>query len=194
MGKKGSSKYQTYFTIGSKLNSWTITGPVIMDGEAKVHVTCDCGYSATVSCYAVVKGTSKGCIKCDQKKRVGNSNYTWRGFKEVPGSFVQRYKRRCREKNWEWAITLEDLHRLYIEQGKKCALTGLDISFDNLFVDTKQGYSCTASLDRIDSKKEYTLDNIQIVHKDVNIMKNYYPQDYFIEICKLIVKNVCERK
>ena len=47
----------------------------------------------------------------------------------------------------------------------------------------------TASLDRIDSSKGYTTDNIQWVHKDINIMKNDYGNDYFIEICKKVAKN-----
>ena len=193
MGKKGSSKYENYFTLGDKINSWTITGPVTVDGEAKVHVTCDCGYSAAVSCYAVAKGTSRGCLECDQKKRSGNGNHTWRGFGEVPGSFTQRFKRKCKEKEWVWEVTAENIHNIFINQNKKCALTGLEISFENLN-EEKFGYSCTASLDRIDSKKGYTLDNIQVVHKDINIMKNQYPQEYFIQMCKLVAGGACEIK
>jgi len=190
MGRKGASKYETYFVLGNKFNSWTITGPVIMNGEAKVHATCECGYSAAVSCYAVKKETSKGCSKCDQKKRVGENNHTWRGYGEVPGSFTVRFSSKCRAKNWEWKVTAEDIHNIFLQQNRKCALTGLELSFENLN-EEKFGYSCTASLDRIDSKKGYTLGNIQIVHKDINIMKNQYPQDYFIQMCKLVA---CEVK
>jgi hypothetical protein len=193
MGKKGSSKYENYFVLGTKFNSWTITGPVIMNGEAKVHVTCECGYSAAVSCYAVKIGSSKGCIKCDQKKRTGENNHTWRGYGEVPGSFTQRFNRKCKEKGWLWEVTAEDINTIFLRQNRKCALTGLEVSFQNLN-EEKFGYSCTASLDRIDSKKGYTLDNIQVVHKDINMMKNQYPQDYFIQMCKLVAGGACEVK
>ena len=44
----------------------------------------------------------------------------------------------------------------------------------------------TASLDRIDSKKGYIKGNLQWVHKDLNIMKNSYPNQYFIEMCKKV--------
>jgi len=44
----------------------------------------------------------------------------------------------------------------------------------------------TASLDRIDSTKNYTIDNIQWVHKDVNKMKMDFSQEYFIEMCRLV--------
>ena len=46
-----------------------------------------------------------------------------------------------------------------------------------------------ASIDRVDSMKSYEEGNLQFVHKDVNIMKNKYDQDYFIEVCKLIANN-----
>lgn len=42
------------------------------------------------------------------------------------------------------------------------------------------------AIDRIDSNLDYHLVNIQIVHKDVNLMKNRFSQDYFLDICKKI--------
>ena len=47
----------------------------------------------------------------------------------------------------------------------------------------------TASLDRIDSSKPYIKGNMQWLHKDVNIMKNAYNINYFINMCRII----CER-
>ena len=47
----------------------------------------------------------------------------------------------------------------------------------------------TASLDRIDSKKAYTLDNVQWVHKTVNQMKWTLASKEFIEWCKTIAQN-----
>jgi hypothetical protein len=78
------------------------------------------------------------------------------------------------------------LWELYLHQDKKCALTGLYIEMklkDDMAYD---GYRQIASLDRIDSKLGYCIGNIQWVHKDVNIMKNKFNQDYFLQICKLI--------
>jgi hypothetical protein len=45
----------------------------------------------------------------------------------------------------------------------------------------------TASLDRIDSSRGYTADNIQWVHKHVNLMKRSFNEEYFINTCKQIV-------
>jgi hypothetical protein len=69
---------------------------------------------------------------------------------------------------------------LYKKQLGKCALSGVNIGFNDLY----NGHS--ASIDRIDSKKEYDIDNIQLVHKDVNLMKNHFDQTYFLETCKRI--------
>lgn len=43
-----------------------------------------------------------------------------------------------------------------------------------------------ASLDRIDSSKEYTKDNIAWIHKDIQRMKSDFPIEYFIQTCNKI--------
>jgi hypothetical protein len=48
----------------------------------------------------------------------------------------------------------------------------------------------TASLDRIDSKLGYNINNIQWVHKDVNTIKWDLSHDKFIEICQIITERV----
>ena len=47
-------------------------------------------------------------------------------------------------------------------------------------------YVGTASLDRIDSTKGYTKNNIQWVHKTINKMKNVLHDEEFIQWCNLI--------
>ena len=70
---------------------------------------------------------------------------------------------------------IEDLKNIY---------TGFCNLTDQL-ISTKYNKT-TASLDRIDSKKAYTVDNIQWVHKDINMLKNKYDQEYFIHMCTLV--------
>lgn len=65
------------------------------------------------------------------------------------------------------------------KQEYKCALSGLPIKFIN-------STNKTASLDRINSDKGYTIDNIQWVHKKINHMKMEMNQQEFIETCKLV--------
>ena len=47
----------------------------------------------------------------------------------------------------------------------------------------------TMSLDRIDSNKDYTEDNVQLVCVAINRMKLDMTEDRFIELCSLVTKN-----
>jgi hypothetical protein len=68
-----------------------------------------------------------------------------------------------------WDITIDEMFESF---NGVCALSSWDISLNH-----------TASLDRIDSSKGYSSGNIQWVHTMVNMTKNKYPQDKFIQMC-----------
>ena len=108
-----------------------------------------------------------------------DKNPAWKGFKEIPYSWFSKYFERKGKKR-TGNISIEEVYDIWILQNKKCALSGLDIDF------IKRNKGITASIDRIDSNKEYVLGNIQLVHKDVNLMKNKFNQDYFVDMCKKI--------
>ena len=112
----------------------------------------------------------------------GKDNPFWKGYEEIPQNWFSKYFQRGSRKR-KGTITIEDVWNIYLKQNKKCALSGVAISFEK----TELGYS--ASIDRIDSLKEYHLGNIQLVHKDINLMKNHFDQSYFIATCKLIANN-----
>ncbi len=80
-------------------------------------------------------------------------------------------------------LTHSFLHKLYLDQNKKCALTGRDIYFTK---NRKEIQNNKASLDRIDSSKGYTKDNLQWIYKDVNMMKWELKQEYFIKLCEKV--------
>lgn len=74
-----------------------------------------------------------------------------------------------------WKLSIDEMFSCF---SGKCALTGWDISIE---------YLCqTASLDRIDSSKPYEIGNIQWVHSMVNMCKNKYDQNKFIEMCNAV--------
>ena len=70
---------------------------------------------------------------------------------------------------------------IFLEQDRKCALSGLPISFGRQCRDNP-----TASMDRIDSRGPYVVGNVQWVHKHINMMKLDHDQDYFITLCSLV--------
>jgi hypothetical protein len=53
----------------------------------------------------------------------------------------------------------------------------------------KQNEDYTASIDRINSREGYLLNNIQWVHKNVNQMKWTFTKSELIQWCKLILEN-----
>lgn len=86
-------------------------------------------------------------------------------FKGIRVSFARKYELQAKLRNKSWNISLSDLADLAEKQDKKCALSGIDLVFDGDF------NKINASLDRIDSTKGYEIDNIQWVHKKINMMK-----------------------
>lgn len=102
------------------------------------------------------------------------------GYRDIHGMYWNRVQRNAKLRNITFDITKEYVWDLYVKQGKKCKLSGLDIHF---------GYKdITASIDRIDSSAAYVEGNIQIVHKDINWMKWDFEQDQFIQYCKLVTE------
>jgi len=143
---------------------------------------CDCGRELYVNKYTLDDGKSVSCRKCFGKTLYGDKNPNFKGFKDIPSSIISRNKRQANRRGIPWELNIRELCALYCKQGKKCAMTKLPILFSDK----------TASLDRIDSTKGYTLDNVQWVHKNVNLMKNGFEIEYFTYFCKLVAKNLKE--
>lgn len=87
-------------------------------------------------------------------------------------------------------LALEDLDLQYEKQDGKCFYTGIKLTLPQnpqQFRFDTQSYN--VSIDRIDSNKGYTKDNVQLVLKCVNFMKQSMSHEDFLEMCKLIVEN-----
>ena len=123
---------------------------------------------------------NKRCLRCSS---IVNNTKPHYSYEKIKLSWLGKAKVGAETRGIEWHIEVKDVWDLYIKQGKVCALTGLQIGWADV------GRSHTASIDRIDSNKGYVLDNIQLVHKDINVMKSKYTQDYFILMCQLVTKN-----
>lgn len=108
-----------------------------------------------------------------------------RGFHEdIRKSWFNKCKVGAETRGLNWNLSEEYIWQLYLSQNKKCVLSGKSIGW------TKEGYIHTASIDRIDSNDGYIIGNVQLVHKDINFMKQQYSQEYFIEMCKLVANKV----
>jgi hypothetical protein len=95
-----------------------------------------------------------------------------------------------RAKQLEISITVDDLKTLYEKQSGKCAITGIDLEHStyNYRRDNNQHIinKWNISLDRIDSSKGYSLDNVHLVGAIVNRMKTDLNMREFVEISSQI--------
>ncbi len=81
------------------------------------------------------------------------------------------------------------INQLYKTQQGLCSITKIPLTYKtNTTVYVRDPYGL--SLDRINSKKGYTQDNIQLLCNIINLMKNEYHQDIFIHLCKQTIKYV----
>lgn len=169
--------------VGKTINSFKIIeycGVKIFNGSKANALLCEC-VCGDVSVYPInhilsekSPNRSCGCQTMLRKYNIKTTEYH---------KYVTTLKYRSNNiKKYEiFNITGEYLIKLIEEQNFKCALSGMEICY---LKDKK-----TASLDRIDSSKGYEIGNVQWLHKDVNLSKHIYNQNYFIEMCKKIAEN-----
>lgn len=145
---------------------------------------CDCGHTVETDVASLVRGatTSCGCRR-DQYDKIRGSNSTqFTGHQQISGRDWCVFQRRAKRRGLEFNITIQYAWELYERQEGRCALTGVPISFGRWH---KQP---TASLDRIDNEKGYVEGNLQWVHKSVNIMRNIYSVEHFVQVCLLVAR------
>lgn len=138
---------------------------------------CSCGYEKSVQAQTLLNGTSTKCRECADKQQI--IDFT------IPHHYWRVLVRNALKRNIEILTSEDECFKLLLAQNFKCALSGLDIYMSKNNFEHKQGKT-TASLDRIDSSKPYIINNLQWLHKDVNMMKHIFNQSYFIDLCRSI--------
>lgn len=156
-----------------------IFGSLIVLSEGEPHPTknlamwkCQCICGGICNCVGsdlrLGKTKTCGCRKGIKSKR------NWQGFGEIPKSKWRVIGQNAIQRKLEFTITIEFINELYKTQQRKCALSGMHIDMKN------------ASLDRVNSYKGYTPDNIQWVHKKINKLKGQYDDGEFIDLCRKV--------
>lgn len=98
-------------------------------------------------------------------------------------------KRRSKEKNLYNDLDIEFLLYLWSKQNGKCALTDVPMTYK--FYEGR--VNTNLSIDRIDSAKGYTRDNVQLVTMAANQMKNDLTIDELVDMCKRIIEVAGEK-
>lgn len=179
--------------IGGVFGDWTVMSEEAKYGfelglsDNKIHwkVQCKCGEVCWRESNSLKIGTSKRCRKCFSKKYrtlIGQIDVSWcleAKYKKLKEAAMRRKK----VSKLEFTVTLEDIKELYYTN-PKCALSGIDLTWDV----TKTINEQNLSIDRIDSDKGYTKDNIQLVDKRINMMKGVLSDKEFIELCTKVAE------
>jgi hypothetical protein len=150
-------------------------------GTADWLCRCDCGTEKVITSGSLRSGATTSC-GCFRKEKM------YKGYESLSGCLWERVKKGAKKRNLEFKITIKEAWELFEKQKRKCALSGVSIVLvRDLTRDRKKN---TASLDRKNSTKGYTKDNIQWVHKRINQMKNKHSDSDFIEWCKKVANYV----
>lgn len=150
---------------------------------------CKCGVELDILQGSLTRGSTVSC-GC-RLKIVGHKNSNWNGCGELTGSQWSLIINNARNREIPVNITIQDAWNLFLKQNRKCALTGIDLTFSpsyNRDLKFSKREATTASLDRIDSSKGYEKGNIQWVHKDINLMKRTLSESSFISLCRAVVE------
>lgn len=126
---------------------------------------------------------NKTCKKCSNRK-TENCHRGW--YRGIRISWFNKFKCGAETRGYVWELTMDDVADLYLKQNKKCALTGWDIEFPECGHASKTA----CSIDRIDNDMHYSKQNIQLVDSRVNMIKGKWSQDFFIETCLAVSKNI----
>lgn len=170
--------------VNKHFGIWVVASDQIKIGKDRAiywYCKCSkCGHMSWKKVSELKKGTSTRCKNCGVKLYSTNNEQV-----EVNALIQSKYRQivcnlalRKKVCNLPFTITPLDLQMLY-NTNNKCALSGISLELDF----TKSLQKQNLSVDRIDPNKGYTPDNIQLVDKRINMMKQSLQQDEFIELC-----------
>ncbi len=185
---------------GDMFGNWKFLEEIILErkdnkrkGHRDIRWKCECQcksktikvlrYYHLTSNHHRPKSESCGCI---QRAKASYAN--WQGHEEISMWYFYNLERGAIRRSIKFDITIEYIWNLFLKQDRKCVLTGVELIFTPKGSQWKDQYLQTASLDRINSYGDYTEDNIQWIHKDLNKMKFILDNEQFLKVCKDVVK------
>jgi len=123
--------------------------------------------------------------------RVFDNNNNLKIMKNDSYSPFRWHLRNMKRRHHKCDVTLEDLKGQWEKQKGRCPYTGWKLK--NLInMSPKNQLSKTidrASVDRIDSSKPYTKDNIQFVSLMAQLAKNIWSENDLLSFCESVVAN-----
>lgn len=113
------------------------------------------------------------CMPCRRMRRDGDPHKFW-------VHLVNSAKKRR-----STTMTPADLADIYEQQEKRCALTGVELTF----IHGSGTVWTNASIDRIDNSKGYEIGNVRLVTYAANVARNSMADDTFLAFCRRFIQH-----
>lgn len=177
----------TTIIIGQKISELTIVANSKQNRRKAFQCKCSCGNLVVRrNDYlerAIRENRVCSCGCKHPRKLKGKNSPRWKGCGDISGFYFISLKNSAEKRGIKFNVDIDFIWELFEKQNGKCALSGLPLRFCK---SNKWDEEQTASLDRIDSNKDYTPENVQWVHKKINLMKNTLSNVEFKELCDLV--------
>ena len=138
-------------------------------------------------------GLCRECKDCQRKRYYEQRNKLFENdnlaLKYKLQQALKGTKRRSKEKNIFNDLNIDFLMYLWEKQKGLCAITGFPMTYK--FYEGR--VNTNLSVDRIDSTKGYSKENVQLVCMAANQMKNDLSMNEFIELCEAVIALERER-
>ena len=119
------------------------------------------------------------CKPCESLRRGKSPMNYWKAG-------INNIRKRAEAKYIEFNLTPQILTDMCEAQDMRCAISNRELTF----IAGKGRVHTNASVDRIQSKGPYTVENIRIVCDNANIMKSDCEDDAFLSWCEDIIRTL----
>lgn len=121
---------------------------------------------------------SEEFIKSNQPLDKSNKSGKY-DYKEISNQWFCEQINRAKSKNISFNLKIQDIWNLFVNQQRRCAISNLILNFSHI---SNRTSLFTVSIDRINSNLDYSVENIQLVHKRINTMKWNFEQRHFLDM------------
>jgi hypothetical protein len=157
----------------------------IHDNRTYWYCKCDCGVEKVISGNSLQSGSTLSC-GCYQKEITGNVKRIEKGMAAFNAIFG-RYKRNAKRRQVVFELDLDTFFKMTQDECHYCGELPSQIMRGDCI---KNGEFIYNGIDRIDSNKGYTLDNVVTCCKYCNFGKREMPQQEFFEWVQRVNNNL----
>lgn len=164
----------------------------VCEGCIEKRYDCADGYKACSACKKIKPYSEFNTIPHHTDGLSCQCKACLKRAKRVIYRMISSTRKRAKKTGMVCEIDIAFIRQLNESQNGKCVYTGLDLNWE--YEEDRDGSIPfdRASIDRIDSTKGYTKDNVQLVVCTANIMKNRFAEEEFLLVCQLIARHAEE--